>query len=289
MTIPATWTAIEDAIHAWVVAGSGLPATSVLWEGQGAPRPAGAFVSMRLSSIESRGHDWIQVEDNPLVIANARVVVDPVADTLTRTAHGLLTGDGPIQLSSTSTPGGTAIATDYWLVRIDANTLKLAASFLDAMAVTPITIDITSAGADVDIVDTEATARAGAEIVHRVRGPRMAILNLQAFGGLEGTGHGAASPLAMLTGVQSAYMLPAVRAGLVAAGVGVGSREPARSIDGILAATTSEARATSMIRLHLASELNEVGTYIERVVDADLEVTDNETVASITITIDPAS
>jgi hypothetical protein len=289
VTIPSAWTAVEDAIHAWVVAGSGLPAASVLWENQGAPRPAGAFVSMRLSSIEARGHDWLQVENNPLVIPNTRVVIDPDDDTMTAVAHGLLTGDGPIQLSSTSTPGGTAIATDYWLVRVDADTLKLAASFLDAMAASPVTIDITSAGSNVDIIDTDATARAGAEIVHRVRGPRTAILNLQAFGGLDGTGHGAASPLAMLTGVQSAYMLPAVRAGLIAAGIGVGSREPARSVDGILAATTSEARATSMIRLHLASELNEVGTFIERVVDAELVATDNETETGFTVTIDPAS
>lgn len=289
MTIPATWTAIEDAIHAWVVAGTGLPGTSVLWENQGAPRPAGAFVSMRLSSIEARGHDWIQVEGNPLTFLDLSVVVDAGANTLTRAAHGLLTGDGPVRLTAAVMPGGAAADTDYWVVKIDADTIKLAASFLDAMAATPVVVDLTSAGTTVAVADTEDTVRAGAEIVHRVRGPRMAILNLQAFGGLEGTGHGASSPLAMLTGVQSAYMLPAVRAGLVAAGVGVGAREPARSVDGILAGTTSEARATSMIRLHLASELNEVGTFIERVVDAELTATDNATDTVITITIDPAS
>lgn len=288
MTIPAAWTAMEDALHAWVVAGSGLPATSVLWENQGASRPDGPFISMRLSSIEARGQDWIQVEDNPLTFANARVVVDPDDDTMTKTAHGFLTGDGPVRLSSTSEPGGTDLETDYWLVRVSENVVMLAASFLDAMAASPITVDITSAGSDVDIVDTEETARAGAEIVHRVRGPRTAILNLQAFGGLVGTGHGVASPLALLAGVQSSYLLPAVRASLAAAGVGVGSREPVRSVDGVLAATTSEARATSMIRLHLASDLAEVGTIIERS-ESEVELTDNATVRSITITIDNAS
>lgn len=68
-------------------------------------------------------------------------------DILTITAHGLLTGDGPFQLTTTDTlPAGLALATDYWVVRLSANTFSLAASYADATAATPIVVDVTDTG-----------------------------------------------------------------------------------------------------------------------------------------------
>lgn len=65
-------------------------------------------------------------------------------DEITETAHGYQTGEGPVQLTSTGTlPAGLALATDYWFIRVDANTYKFATSRANALAGTDV--DITAA------------------------------------------------------------------------------------------------------------------------------------------------
>ena len=62
---------------------------------------------------------------------------------LTITAHGLGTG-AKLQLTTGGTlPTGLSLLTDYWVINIDANTIKLATSFALAVAgtATPITVD----------------------------------------------------------------------------------------------------------------------------------------------------
>lgn len=85
--------------------------------------------------------------------AIAATAVDSIAnatDTFTEAAHGFLTGDGPVQATTSNTlPVGLALATDYWIVKTGANTFKLALSFADAMAATPVVVNITSDGAGV--------------------------------------------------------------------------------------------------------------------------------------------
>ncbi len=50
-------------------------------------------------------------------------------------AHGLLTGDGPVQVKSTLTvPAGLAALIDYYVVKDDADNVGLATSRTDAMA-----------------------------------------------------------------------------------------------------------------------------------------------------------
>jgi len=67
------------------------------------------------------------------------------ADTLTILDHGLNTGDGPFILSSTGTlPGGLALGTDYWVIIVDADTLRLATHLGYALVNT--FVDITDAG-----------------------------------------------------------------------------------------------------------------------------------------------
>ena len=63
-------------------------------------------------------------------------------DTVTATGHGFKTGDGPILVSSTgtlATPLDTN--TPYWIIVVDANTVKLATSYANA-AVTGTAIDL---------------------------------------------------------------------------------------------------------------------------------------------------
>lgn len=73
------------------------------------------------------------------------------ADTLTVTGHALKTGDGPVRFTTSGTlPGGLALATDYWVGVVDANTIKLfatRAALLSGGTVALATaVDITSAG-----------------------------------------------------------------------------------------------------------------------------------------------
>lgn len=80
-------------------------------------------------------------------------------DTCTATAHGLLTGDGPVQLTTNGDlPLGLATSTNYWIIKVDANNFKLAASLADAYEGTAV--DITGDTTDTDnVVAVAATLR----------------------------------------------------------------------------------------------------------------------------------
>jgi len=67
-------------------------------------------------------------------------------DAMTATAHGKLTGFGPVRLANSggALPTGLSAATDYWLIVVDANTVKFASSQANALAGTAV--DITAAG-----------------------------------------------------------------------------------------------------------------------------------------------
>lgn len=67
-------------------------------------------------------------------------------DSISSTAHGLETGD-IVQVSSDDTlPTGLSAATDYFVIRVDADTIQLAASLEDAEAGSPVTITAAGAG-----------------------------------------------------------------------------------------------------------------------------------------------
>ena len=65
MTIPADIATVENAIQAWIVAGSGLAADKVLWSGQGKGRPGEQWISLKFLALPSEGQDWTDVEDAP--------------------------------------------------------------------------------------------------------------------------------------------------------------------------------------------------------------------------------
>lgn len=65
-------------------------------------------------------------------------------DQLAATAHGLNTGDGPVAVRGLSGAAPLAPVTNYFAIKIDANTVKLATSAANALAGTAI--DITSNG-----------------------------------------------------------------------------------------------------------------------------------------------
>ncbi len=70
--------------------------------------------------------------------------VDTTANTITITAHGFTSGLAITLTTSSTLPAPLAISTTYYVIPIDANTIKLASSLVLAIAGTAI--DITTAG-----------------------------------------------------------------------------------------------------------------------------------------------
>lgn len=72
---------------------------------------------------------------------------------ITIVGHGHVTGDGPATPRNVggALPGGLTALTDYWLIRVDNDTLKLATSSSNAMAGTAV--DLTTAGSGTNILE----------------------------------------------------------------------------------------------------------------------------------------
>lgn len=71
--------------------------------------------------------------------------VDFTANTLRIVAHGLSTGFGPYYLTTSgSLPAPLSTLTPYWVIKVDADKIKLADSKIHAIATTAI--DLTDAG-----------------------------------------------------------------------------------------------------------------------------------------------
>lgn len=94
--------------------------------------------------------------------AGANTEVDTATDSVTIPTHGLTTGLKG-QLTTTGTlPAGLSLATDYFIIAVDANTVQFASSLANALAETEI--DITDTGADNSVNTFTATSIAGANV-----------------------------------------------------------------------------------------------------------------------------
>lgn len=70
--------------------------------------------------------------------------VTVAADTIGDTAHGFVTGEGPVRMTASVTlPAGLAEGTDYWIIRVDDDTYKVATT--RALAIAGTQVDITGA------------------------------------------------------------------------------------------------------------------------------------------------
>lgn len=85
------------------------------------------------------------------------------SDSIAETAHGLELGD-IVRLTTTGTlPAGLALATDYYVIRVDANNFKLASSLANAEAGTAV--DITAAaGGGTHTVTQQERVHAGMDV-----------------------------------------------------------------------------------------------------------------------------
>ncbi len=109
----------------------------------------------------SVGGDSYSVEaeidvDTPGAKTFASTAVDVTADTITIAAHGYTLGlKGQVSNPGTLPTGITAV-TDYFVIVVDANTIKLASSLVNAQAGTAI--DITGQGAGTNTFTPTALA-----------------------------------------------------------------------------------------------------------------------------------
>lgn len=59
------WTAIENAIHAWISAATGLAVDRVLWRDQSMPSPPGSYVTLKLIALTAVGNDGLTHSFDP--------------------------------------------------------------------------------------------------------------------------------------------------------------------------------------------------------------------------------
>jgi hypothetical protein len=95
-----------------------------------------------------------------LVFADIVFTAANATEIFTSAAHGLQTGDGPFQVSNSggALPTGLTAVTDYWIIRIDANTFYLATSLANALAGTHLSISTDGTGTQT-LADTASTKR----------------------------------------------------------------------------------------------------------------------------------
>lgn len=99
------------------------------------------------------------------------VTFDHPTDTLTIAAHGLVTGDGPGALRNVggALPAALAALTDYWIYRVDANTVKLATSSANALA--GVTVAFADNGSGTTYLEVGIPYRRARTYVPNVGGP----------------------------------------------------------------------------------------------------------------------
>jgi hypothetical protein len=268
--VSISWDTVERALQAWVVGGSGLPGNQVVWAGQNAARPDDPWISLNVTYIGGVGQDWADKKYRNFVYSKAIAGADTGTGQLTVVAHGLATADGPLRVEQGGTlPAPLAQNVDYWPIVFDADHLKLAVAFLDALHNVPVVLTTNGIGVNT-LVSTPQTARHGAELTRTARGARRAALTIQCFT-RKATGN--TNARAILERVRSARTLPARAYALRQAGVGVGKMNNIQFNGQVVSTTVFEPRAILEVEFFLASEVEETGTYIERAKITD-QITD---------------
>jgi hypothetical protein len=103
-------------------------------------------LTMDLQGVEQVSVHSVYTDATPVVKGFVAANVTPASDTITIATHGFITGL-KVVLAGTNLPTGLA-AQAYWVIKVDANTIKLATTYLLAVAGTAV--DITGAGTTAD-------------------------------------------------------------------------------------------------------------------------------------------
>lgn len=82
-----------------------------------------------------------------LVVADQTTTFAAATDKATHAAHGLLTGDGPLFYAGSGVlPPEVVAGTGYYVVKVDANTYKLATTLANALSSTTLDLTADSSG-----------------------------------------------------------------------------------------------------------------------------------------------
>lgn len=93
-----------------------------------------------------------------LTFATKTVVPDHTSNSFALTAHGLLTGDGPVDYAAATTPPtGLDPTQQFYVIKTSANAFQLATTLANALAGTPITFTDNGTGAQTVLADNGET------------------------------------------------------------------------------------------------------------------------------------
>lgn len=97
-------------------------------------------VEFSLKGAESVSVQVVSDVNTPSAETFAAADVDVTENTATITAHGLLTGLKGQLTTDDTLPDGLSLLTDYFIIVVDADTVKFATSLANALAGTPVDI-----------------------------------------------------------------------------------------------------------------------------------------------------
>ncbi len=117
------------------VAGDGVTATTVAYTSDAAARTIEIHNGLVTALNAVVGANYL-ASFAPLTGVSFTFTVTNADEIFHAVAHGLKTGDGPVQVSNSggALPSGLTAVTDYWVIRIDADTFYLATSLALALA-----------------------------------------------------------------------------------------------------------------------------------------------------------
>lgn len=157
-----TYNAIEDVADDFATTAPEYLAANALFSQE--PRPATIMIGRAVGkptmvstisvtsvalgnvyALDVAGEGVTATECSYTTLADLTFTAVNATETLTSTAHGMSTGDGPFRVSNSggALPAGYTVDTDYWIIRVSADTYQLATSYANAIALTaqPITTD----------------------------------------------------------------------------------------------------------------------------------------------------
>lgn len=150
---------LNEHAYAISVVGEGVTTTDVEYESDAAATQAEIHNGLVTALNAVVGKNFTAAFA-ALVNPDDVFTADNATETFTAVAHGLLTGDGPFQVSNSggALPAGLAALTNYWIIRTGADTFQLATSLANALAGTAQPISDDGTGTQT-IADTVSTVR----------------------------------------------------------------------------------------------------------------------------------
>lgn len=238
-------------VHRWVLAATGMDPQRVIWGDSSAPPLApkdGDYARLRV--IGEAGHPaWTERLRRRFSFAQVAISGVSGSDLAVTSACPLRTGDGPGRVLGSTPPPPLSTASDYWVMRPSPTTLRLAASFDDAIA--GVHVEITGAGAlPLSIVSTTTTVRAGSELDVRTMANSEMSIAIQVRG---------RNALSLSSRLRVAGWSPASLAVLRASNVGLLSIGPVQNVGAALDQAHYEPRTSMIARFVIATVYSEPG------------------------------